>query len=147
MNMSENKIINLNDLSKSYAVPEEGETFGKEQSLGLVLTPVHIADLMSKMAGKNKDTIIYDPCSGTGTFLTSTLEEIRKFTTAKVDTHLVGSEIREDIYNVALNNLISHGVSKPHLYNGDCFKLEETVKLHHPTVVLLNPPYEKQKII
>jgi hypothetical protein len=45
-----------------------------DKGLGIVLTPPHITELFAELAQVNKNSIIYDNCTGTGGFLISAMK-------------------------------------------------------------------------
>ena len=120
-----------------------------EQAQGLVLTPSHITELSGELAGITSESIIYDPCCGTGGFLIAGMKLMlnqagsrsEKRETIK-NTQLIGVELRPSMYTYACSNMIMRGDGKSNIYCGDCFLLEDTVKEHCPTIAFLNPPYD-----
>lgn len=120
-----------------------------QQKQGLVLTPPHITELFCDLAELRVDDVIYDPCCGTGGFLVSALK--RLFDKAGNDMQkrqhirqyqLCGVEMRPAMYAYACSNMRFRGDGKSNIYNGDCFLHTELIKMHHPTVAFLNPPYD-----
>ena len=124
-----------------------------DKGLGIVLTPPHITDLFSALAGVNQDSIIIDNCMGTGGFLISAMKTMvkqAKGNQAKMDsikkTQLIGIEYQDDIYALGISNMIIHGDGKTNVYLGNCF--EEIIKVKKtfkPNVGFLNPPYKSKK--
>ena len=47
-----------------------------DKGLGIVLTPPHITEFFSELAQVNKDSIIYDNCTGTGGFLIGAMKKM-----------------------------------------------------------------------
>lgn len=123
---------------------------GSEQSQGLVLTPFHITDLFCYLAGVTKDSVIYDPCCGTGGFLIAGMKRMLHLAgndAKKKDEiknkQLIGVELRPSMFTYACSNMMLRGDGKSNIYCGDCFALQETIKNNHkPTVAFLNPPYD-----
>ncbi|MCX7546833.1 N-6 DNA methylase [Xanthomarina sp. F1114] len=123
---------------------------GSSQKQGLVLTPTHVTSLFCDLANISDDTVIYDPCCGSGSFLISAMKEMLKLAdgdSAKKKTikssQLVGVERRPDMFSYACTNMMFRGDGKSNIYNGDCFNHEEVIKANHsPDVVFLNPPYD-----
>jgi len=123
---------------------------GSEQSQGLVLTPFHITDLFCDLAGVNTNTILYDPCCGTGGFLIAGMKKMlsmagnneKKKIEIKAD-QLIGVELRPSMFTYACSNMMMRGDGKSNIYCGDCFGLENIVRKNHkPNVAFLNPPYD-----
>ena len=123
---------------------------GSSQKQGLVLTPFHVTDLFCDLANISEDSVIYDPCCGSGGFLISAMK--RMLSLAKNNTNkkkliknnqLVGVERRPDMFTYACSNMMFRGDGKSNIYNGDCFNLEsKIITAHKPNVVFLNPPYD-----
>ena len=122
---------------------------GSSQSQGLVLTPQHITELFCELANITENSIVYDPCCGSGGFLISAMKSMIE--KAKSDTQkenirniqLVGVERRPDMFTYACSNMLFRGDGKSNIYCGDCFNLEkEIIKNHKINAVFLNPPYD-----
>jgi len=126
-----------------------------DSSLGIVLTPPHITQLFSDLAFVNKDSVVYDNCTGTAGFLISAMRIMVK--DAKGDEkkikeikehQLIGVEYQSHIYALAATNMYIHKDGKSNIIHGDCFDLNimESIKEYNPTVGMLNPPYPNDKI-
>lgn len=124
-----------------------------DKGLGIVLTPPHITELFSLLANVNKDSIVLDNACGTGGFLISAMklmvadvkEDSRKIKGIQKQ-QLVGIEYQDDIYALAVTNMVLHGDGKSNIYQGDCFTLTETIQAkYRPNVGLLNPPYKTER--
>ncbi|HWH16506.1 MAG TPA: N-6 DNA methylase [Candidatus Paceibacterota bacterium] len=125
-----------------------------DKGLGIVLTPPHITELFSELAGVTKDDIVYDNCTGTGGFLISAMRKM--IIDAKDDqlaikrikaTQLIGVEYQAHIFALACSNMYIHHDGKTNIINGSCLDPEvmDAVKKSRPTVGLLNPPYKADK--
>lgn len=125
-----------------------------DKGLGIVLTPPHITEFMSELAEVNKDSRVYDNCTGTGGFLVSAMNLMIK--NAKGDTEkiknikknqLIGVEYQAHIFALACSNMFIHQDGKSNILKGSCFDEEilKEVKKVKPTVGLLNPPYKSDK--
>jgi type I restriction-modification system DNA methylase subunit len=56
---------------------------------------------------------------------------------------LIGVEFQDDIYALAVSNMVVHGDGKTNILSGDCFELSGNIgKNFKPNVGLLNPPYK-----
>jgi type I restriction-modification system DNA methylase subunit len=123
---------------------------GSEQSQGLVLTPQHVKDLFCDLAQINKNSVIYDPCCGTGGFLVSGMKQMFSLagnSKAQIESikksQLIGVELRPSMFTYACSNMMMRGDGKSNIYCGDCFILENEVKTtHKPNIAFLNPPYD-----
>ena len=115
-------------------------------------TPDHITDFMSKITGVNKHSVILDPCCGSGSFL------VRAMTQALDDCatgaeqenikkhQIFGIEFDENIYGLATTNMLIHSDGNSNIRQGSCFALADWIKEAKPNVVLMNPPYNGQRI-
>lgn len=116
-----------------------------------VFTPDHIADFMVKITGINKNTVVLDPCCGTGTFLikamTQALEDcITKEERENVKRNKIyGIEYDKNIYGLATTNMLIHGNNNPIIKQGSCFDFKDWIKEINPDVILMNPPYNAQR--
>jgi type I restriction enzyme M protein len=124
-----------------------------DKGLGIVLTPPHITELFAILSGVNKDSIVLDNACGTGGFLISSMRLM--VADAKGDSRkirgiqkqqLVGVEFQDDIYALAVTNMVLHEDGKSNIHQGDCFALGDTIReRYRPNVGLLNPPYKTEK--
>lgn len=125
-----------------------------DKGLGIVLTPPHITDLFSDLAQVNKNSIVFDNCTGTGGFLISAMKKM--ISQAKGDSNkikeikshqLIGVEYQSHIFALAVSNMYIHQDGKTNIMNGSCFdeKILEKARKRKPTIGLLNPPYKSDK--
>lgn len=120
-----------------------------DSKTGLVLTPNHITDFFCNIANLTEDSIVFDPCCGTGGFLLSAMDYMIKKAGNNSDTHkkiktkqLLGIEQRTDMFTHTCSNMIMRGNGKSHIYHGDCFDDHHEIKAMNPNVAFLNPPYQ-----
>jgi type I restriction-modification system DNA methylase subunit len=125
-----------------------------DSSLGIVLTPPHITQLFSDLAFVNKDSIVYDNCTGTAGFLISAMRAMvmdAKGDETKIkhikEHQLIGVEYQSHIYALAATNMYIHKDGKSNIIHGDCFDVNivESIKEYSPNVGMLNPPYPNDK--
>jgi type I restriction enzyme M protein len=126
-----------------------------DKELGIVLTPPHITELFSLLAGVNKDSTVLDNTCGTGGFLISAMRIM--VADAQGDSNkikniqrrqLVGIEYQDDIYSLAVTNMVLHDDGKSNIDQGDCFQLVVKIRdKYKPNVGLLNPPYKTKKSV
>lgn len=121
--------INSNDdaLGKFY------ETFLKyangAKEMGIVLTPRHVTRFAVDILGVGSDDRVFDPACGTGGFLVAAMDSMResldapKYATFKTEG-LFGIEQRDDVYGLALVNMIFRGDGKSNIENGNCFDFD-----------------------
>lgn len=127
-----------------------------DKGLGIVLTPHHITDLFNSISQTNKESIVFDNCTGTSGFLVSAMRamvrdakgDLTKVADIK-QKQLIGIEYQDDIFALACSNMYLHDDGKTNLINGDCFKEENIskVKEFKPNIGFLNPPYKANKKI
>jgi predicted RNA methylase len=84
---------------------------------------------MAKLVNPLPDSVILDPTCGDGNLLVACHQG-----------QLVGIEQDPYLYPICRRNL----PETAHLYRGDCFKYEDVIRGHKPTIGLLNPPYSTQ---
>lgn len=115
-------------------------------------TPDHITDFMSKVVGVNKRSVVLDPCCGSGSFLVRAMTQaLDDCATAaeqeKVKKHQIfGIEFDENIYGLATTNMLIHSDGNSNIRRGSCFALADWIKDAKPNVILMNPPYNGQRI-
>lgn len=139
-------------------------------SLGIVLTPHHITDLMADLIDVNSDDVVLDPTAGSGAFLIAAmrrmfddaisryshdeaqleerLDEIKRF-------HLYGVEQQDKLFAVGTTNMILRGDGKANFQRHNFFDLtrddffpynaERPGRLEGFTKALMNPPYSQSK--
>ena len=105
------------------------ETFLKyangAKEMGIVLTPRHITKFAVDVVGVGPQDRIFDPACGTAGFLISALESMRSrnrdaSTQFQID-RLYGIEQRDDVYGLAIVNMIFRGDGKSNIHDGNCF--------------------------
>ncbi len=109
------------------------ETFLKyandASEMGIVLTPRHITNFAVDVMNIRNTDMIFDPTCGTGGFLVAALDSIRA---RHYGTHpdvydafrndcLYGVEQADDVFGLALVNMIFRGDGKSRIHNGNCF--------------------------
>ncbi|MBC9927231.1 class I SAM-dependent DNA methyltransferase [Leucobacter sp. cx-169] len=139
-------------------------------SLGIVLTPHHITDLMAELIDVNSDDVVLDPTAGSGAFLIAAmrrmfadattryggdptrlaerLDEIKRF-------QLHGVELQDKLFAVGTTNMILRGDGKANFQRRSFFDTtrddffpynpERPGRLEGFTKVLMNPPYSQAK--
>lgn len=124
-----------------------------EKGLGIVLTPPHITKFFCEIAKVNKNSRVYDNCTGTGGFLISALRIM--VDNAGGDSRLernikskqiFGVEYQASKYALAVANMHIHGDGRTHIQVGDCFKNKNWARARRPNICLLNPPYKTKKV-
>lgn len=139
------------------------------KDIGIVLTPRHITRFAAYVLDINYNDLVLDPACGTGGFLVSAFDEVRKKTKNKDDFEnfrlngLYGVELQDSIISLAIVNMIFRGDGKNNMIEGNCFKKwlnaktegktysaeylpEDTEKRILPiTKVMMNPPFALKK--
>lgn len=125
---------------------------GDGQTLGVVLTPSHIAELFCDLVEVKPTDRVFDPCCGTGGFLIAAMHKMLLQTTSEKQKkkirkeQLFGIEIREDMFSIATTNMILRGDGKSNLENLDFLKQSvESLREKNITVGFMNPPYSQAK--
>lgn len=122
--------------------------------LGVVLTPTHITDFFTEIAGVNKHSVVFDNCTGTCGFLIASMSKMvqdangdKAIEKSIKSRQLIGIEKGDKMYCLAASNMAIHGDGKTNIYldNGlNPARIAEIKKLK-PTVGRLNPPYKSDK--
>lgn len=132
------------------------------QDLGIVLTPRHITRFAAQAMSIKATDIVFDPTCGTGGFLVSAFEEVKRSSSQRsIDTfkrnHVFGLEQDAGIAALAVVNMIFRGDGKNNIAQASCFgrfldsdrngegytaKFTTKQSSHPPvTKVLMNPPF------
>ena len=126
-----------------------------DKGLGIVLTPPHITELFADLAELDYDDVILDNCSGTCGFLISGMKKMilivngqKKIIDRIKNKQIIGIEFQDDIYALAVSNMIIHNDGKSNIILGDCFDentMNEIQSKFKPNIGFLNPPYAIKK--
>ena len=123
---------------------------GDGSGLGIVLTPQHLTEFMADLAEVNKSSKVVDICCGSGAFLVTAMSKMFQNATEKEINNikknaLFGVESDDDIYTLAIANMIVRGDGKSNIIYGDCFNptIVEVLKEKHINIGLMNPPYSQ----
>ena len=107
---------------------------------------------MAKITGVNKHSVVLDPCCGSGSFLVRAMTQaLDDCATAaeqeNVKKHQIfGIEFDENVYGLATTNMLIHSDGNSNIVKGSCFALADWIKEAKPNVILMNPPYNGQRI-
>ena len=102
----------------------------EKKSLGIVLTPEHIADLMARIINVSEDDILLDTCSGTG----------RLAMTQKETKNLICIEQQPYMHALLTMNALMNDIDTDNIILGSCFDYESE-EGRKPTKCIINPPY------
>ena len=127
---------------------------GDGSGLGIILTPQHLTDFMCELAGVNKNSRVVDICCGSGSFLVTAMSKM--FNGANSDEierirqkGLYGVEFDDELYTLAVANMIIRKDGKSNIYFGDCFdkKIVRDLKAKNINIGLINPPYSQDDVV
>ena len=138
------------------------------KEIGIVLTPRNVTKFSAEVLNINKDDLVLDVACGTGGFLVSAFDEVRKKTKGIYEFEnfrlngLYGIEEQDPIIALAIVNMIFRGDGKNNMIEGDCFTKFLYIKSKNGKVtaefgiedfkgrtppitkVLMNPPFAKE---
>ena len=113
-------------------------------------TPDHIVHFMCKVVGINRNSVVLDPCCGSGAFLVRAMTEA----IADCDTEgdranvkkkqIYGIEYEEVAFGLSTTNMLIHSDGNSNIVQGNCFT-EIGYLSAGINVVLMNPPYNAQR--
>lgn len=126
---------------------------GDGQSLGIILTPKHMTDLMVDLVDVRPDDIVLDPTCGTAGFLIAAMHKMLH--SAESDSQrrsikkkqLHGFEIQPNMFAIAATNMILRHDGNSNIQAAD-FLSQNPADLQlqkHASVGLMNPPYSQGK--
>lgn len=123
---------------------------GDGSGLGIVLTPQHLTEFMCELADINKNSKVLDICCGSASFLVTAMSKMFKganpIETEKIRKEaLYGVEFDDELYALAIANMIIRKDGKSNIYSGDCFdpKIIKELKEKNINIGLINPPYSQ----
>ena len=123
---------------------------GDGKGLGIVLTPQHLTEFMCEVAGVNKNSKVVDICCGSASFLITVMAQMFKNANPteinRIRTkQLYGVEFDDELYSLAVANMIIRKDGKSNIYYGDCFdkSIIKELKEKNINIGLINPPYSQ----
>lgn len=123
---------------------------GDGQTLGIILTPRHICDLMCELVDVQPNDTVLDPTCGTAGFLISAMHRMlmmadtdaQKKNIKKKQLH--GFELQSNMFAVAAANMILRKDGNSNLECCDFLRKNPAqVQMKGATVGLMNPPYSQ----
>ena len=114
-------------------------------------TPDHICDFMSKAVGVNKNSIVLDPCCGSGAFLVRAMTDAmddcdNESQRANVKRHQIyGIEYEDGAFGLSSTNMLIHGDGNSNVVKDSMFNRKELIQDKNINIVLMNPPYNATK--
>ena len=123
---------------------------GDGQTLGIILTPRHICDLMCDLTDIKPDDTVFDPCCGTAGFLIAAMHRMLSMAESNDDRknikkkRLHGFELQSNMFAVAAANMILRRDGNSNLECCDFLKKNPAkVQMKGATVGMMNPPYSQ----
>lgn len=122
-------------------------------------TPDHIVHFMCRCLEVNKNSVVLDPCCGSGAFLVRALTDAMDDADTEYEknqiksSQIYGIEYEEGAFGLATTNMLIHGDGNSNILQGSCFdkikyiltKISETKGGKAINTILMNPPYNAQK--
>lgn len=116
---------------------------------GEFYTPRAVTEIMTEIINPRLGEKVLDPACGTGGFLTSAIENIRKQDVHSIEDlktleeTIRGQELKPLPFMLCVTNLILHDIEIPNIINGDSLNREYTsiVEKDRVDVILANPPF------
>lgn len=116
---------------------------------GEFYTPRAVTEIMTEIVNPRLGEKVLDPACGTGGFLTSAIENIRKQDVHSVEDSKIlaeticGQELKPLPFMLCVTNLILHDIEVPNIINGDSLNREYTSigAKERVDVILANPPF------
>ena len=113
-------------------------------------TPDHIVHFMCRVTGVNRNSVVLDPCCGSGAFLVRALTDaLDDCDTEEQRLHvkqhqIYGIEYDETAFGLSTTNMLIHGDGNSNIVQGSCFE-ENSYTSAGVNIVLMNPPYNGQR--
>ena len=116
---------------------------------GEFYTPRAVTEIMTEIINPRLGEKVLDPACGTGGFLTSAIENIRKQDVHSVEDlktleeTIRGQELKPLPFMLCVTNLILHDIEIPNIINVDSLNREYTsiVEKDRVDIILANPPF------
>ncbi|BAN93868.1 HsdM family class I SAM-dependent methyltransferase [Streptococcus dysgalactiae] len=123
---------------------------GDGQTLGIILTPNHITELMCDLVNVKADDVVLDPCCGTAGFLISAMHRMLDMAESDYQRknikkkQLHGIELQSNMFAVAAANMILRRDGNSNLLCSDFLAMNPAqLQMKSATVGLMNPPYSQ----
>ena len=110
-------------------------------------TPDHITQFMCHVVNVNRNSIILDPCCGSGAFLVRAMTEAMDDCDTEKERdevkakHIYGIEYEDVAFGLSTTNMLIHGDGNSNIIQGSMFDNEEWIRNAKIDIVLMNPPY------
>lgn len=110
-------------------------------------TPDHITQFMCHVLNVNRNSVVLDPCCGSGAFLVRAMTEAMDDCDTEEDkdrvkaNHIFGIEYEDVAFGLSTTNMLIHGDGNSNIIQGSMFDNEDWIKSAKIDTVLMNPPY------
>lgn len=110
-------------------------------------TPDHITQFMCHVLNVNRNSVVLDPCCGSGAFLVRAMTEAMDDCDTEEEkdkvkaNHIFGIEYEDVAFGLSTTNMLIHGDGNSNIIQGSMFDNEEWIKTAKIDTVLMNPPY------
>lgn len=107
-----------------------------QQSLGIVLTPLHVANFMAELLNITPEDVVLDTCCGSSSLL---------LTAGGKASKSIGVELNSRMTAISLANMIIKKLPT-YIWLGNSFDdvIKNEIINYHPTKLIINPPYSQQ---
>ena len=151
--------LHLDFMGKIFNSLNDWMQIENDKANDVVLTPRHVTRFMARLARTDMNSIVWDTAMGSGGFLVSAMdimirdakdrikdaEELETKIQNIKEQQLLGIELLNNIYILAVLNMILMGDGSSRIYNADSLLEETPYESSFPaTVYLLNPPYSRE---
>ena len=116
-------------------------------------TPTHITDFMCEIVELNKKSRVLDPTCGSGSFLVQAMAKMLFKANGDEEAmknikknQLFGIEREDKAFGLATTNMLIHEDGKTNVIHASCFEKRSWIKEKNINVVLMNPPFNGQKM-
>ena len=115
-------------------------------------TPDHIVHFMCRVVGITRNSKVLDPCCGSGAFLVRALTDALDDCKSKVERetvkrkHIFGIEFDENAFGLSTTNMLIHSDGNSNVIQGNCFENLDWIAEKGIDRVLMNPPYNAQRV-
>jgi len=123
---------------------------GDGQTLGIILTPRHITDVMCDLVDVQAHDVVLDPTCGTAGFLISAMHRMLSMADTEAQRQSIkkkqlhGFELQSNMFAVAAANMILRRDGNSNLECTDFLKkIPAHVQMKGATIGLMNPPYSQ----
>lgn len=151
--------LHLDFMGKIFNSLNDWMQIENDKANDVVLTPPHVTRFMARLARTDMNSIVWDNAMGSGGFLVSAMDIMIRDAKERIkdaaeleakiqnikEQQLLGIELLNNIYILAVLNMILMGDGSSRIYNANSLTNESPYENSFPaTVYLLNPPYSRE---